>query len=74
MKTSNEDKDNLVESAQENLAVAHEEDSNKTLNHKCSISAMLNDDPVTPPHNRTVDVDLSEVNLSASSNFNENSS
>lgn len=73
-KSSNESKDSLVENVQENPAAALDEDSSKTQNHKCSISTMLNDDPVTPPHNRTADVDLSEFNESASSNLDEKSS
>ena len=73
-KTSTEFKNKVIESVQENTTAVLDEDNNKTQNHKCSISTMLNDDPVTPPYNRTVDVDLSEINVSASSNLSEKSS
>lgn len=70
-KASNEFKDNVIESVRENTTTVLDEDNSKTQNHKCSISTMLNDDPVTPPQNRTVDFDLNELNASASSSLSE---
>lgn len=73
-KVSDEVNNNGIE---ENPAVItiHEDEGSKTLNHKCSISTMLNDEPVTPPHNRTKDIDLSEGHVPVSDNtLNETSS
>lgn len=68
-KASNEVKDNAIENVRENTTAVLEEDNSKTQNHKCSILKMLNDDPVTPPQNRTVDIDLSELNESVSNSL-----
>lgn len=69
VKSSNEVKDIEISSIQENHL--EDDDISKTQNHKCSISTILNDDPVTPPLNRTKDVEFDELNEPADSNLNE---
>ena len=74
VKTSSEHKNNLAEdvSVKESLDAALDEHSSNIQSHKCSISTILNDDPVTPPpYNRTSDVELSETNTSADNDLNE---
>lgn len=41
-----------VNSEMQEKATSMDDESGKNHNHKCSISAMLNDDPVTPPQQR----------------------
>ena len=45
----------------------------KGQNHKCSISTMLNDEPVTPPHVRSKNIELMNQDISAEGAFDESS-
>lgn len=64
--------DTVKTDTQEKVSVI--EDETKIHNHKCSISAMLNDDPVTPPQIRTKDILIQEGNsINEDSNVKETS-